>query len=560
MTKIFYLFLFPVTVFCSACQFSDQQERSKAKNKIPANEIASRDSAILFFVDTEVNDFFQKYPITENYRKELLSFYNKRSNAFAWINDSGINEYGKNFVNLLTHEKRIYHDDCILYPEQLQSLFDSLSKEGNLISINDRSAASLEFILTVNFFDYARRNWHGRDADELESIGWFIERPGLNYEEVLEAVLKSDPQKIDSFRPLYRQYGLLRKFLLRYNTLEKEGSLISWPDKISALRRGDTSASVPAVKKQLYLFGDLENNDGTPLFDNALEEALRKFQKRHGLKDDGIFSENTFRALRVSLHDRIQQLLINMERCRWVPTGQKGEYVVVNIPAFKLFFYHNDSLEWSCNVIVGKQNAASNTVIFNADLEYIVFNPYWNVPENIVLNEMLPQIKKSDDYLLKHNMEVVDISGHAIVASSIDWKKYTTHFPYIIRQRPGKNNSLGMVKFLFPNPYDIYMHDTPEKSLFDESTRTFSHGCIRLEEPYKLAAILLKGDTAWTKDKINTCLSGGKQAFVKLKNKIPVFIAYFTAWVDRAGALNFRDDIYHHDAKMKRLLFYDGDQ
>ena len=560
MTKIFYLFLFPVFLFCTACQFSDRQKGNTAANDVPRQRIESFDSAMLYLDSGQISHFFQQYPMNEKYRKDIEVFYKKRNGSFAWITLAGINEYGRSFANLLSHEERIYHDDCILYAEQLQSSFDSISKEGYSIPINKRSVASLEFILTVNFFDYARRNWHGRDDEELESIGWFIERPGLNYEEVLEAVLKSDPRKIDSFRPLYRQYGLLRKFLLRYITLEKEGSLIPWPDKISALRRGDTSASVPAVKKQLYLFGDLENNDGTPLFDNAFEEALRKFQKRHGLKDDGIFSENTFRALRVSLHDRIQQLLINMERCRWVPSGQKGEYVVVNIPAFKLFFYHNDSLEWSCNVIVGKQNAASNTVIFNADLEYIVFNPYWNVPENIVLNEMLPQIKKSDDYLLKHNMEVVDISGHAIDASSIDWKKYTTHFSYIIRQRPGKNNSLGMVKFLFPNPYDIYMHDTPEKSLFDESTRTFSHGCIRLEEPYKLATILLNGDTAWTKDKINTCLNGGKQTFVKLKNKIPVFIAYFTAWVDPAGALNFRDDIYHHDAKMKRLLFYDGDQ
>ncbi|MBK7387851.1 MAG: L,D-transpeptidase family protein [Bacteroidetes bacterium] len=275
------------------------------------------------------------------------------------------------------------------------------------------------------------------------------------------------------------------------------------------------------------------------------------------MKENGLIEEKTLQQLSVPVHERIKQILINMERSRWVPAEQKGEYLVVNIPDFKLFVFQNDSLEWSCNVIVGESKVTNNTVIFNDNLEYIVFSPYWNIPKNILIKETLPAIKRNPDYLSSHNMEVVDVKGKPVASSSINWSQYKNNFPYIIRQKPGENNALGSVKFLFPNSYEIYMHDTPEKSLFGETTRTFSHGCIRLEEPYKLVKFLLREDTSWTDENIIASMYGGKQTFVKLKNKVPVFIAYFTAWVDRNGNMNFRNDVYSHDEKMKQLLFAD---
>jgi murein L,D-transpeptidase YcbB/YkuD len=248
-----------------------------------------------------------------------------------------------------------------------------------------------------------------------------------------------------------------------------------------------------------------------------------------------------------------------MERSRWVPREIKGDYVVVNIPEFKMHVYRDNELSWSSNVIVGKSNPVNKTVIFNDSLEMIVFSPYWNITQNILTRETLPEIKKNKKYLKKANLEVVDRKGNPLDPDKIDWEKYTDHFPYIIRELPGPANSLGLVKFLFPNAYDIYIHDTPAKTLFSKSTRSFSHGCIRLEEPARFAQYLLRDDPAWTPEKIDEYMHGGKETFVKLKKKVPVFIAYFTAWVDREGRLHFADDIYGHDENMRKLLFAGAD-
>jgi murein L,D-transpeptidase YcbB/YkuD len=194
-------------------------------------------------------------------------------------------------------------------------------------------------------------------------------------------------------------------------------------------------------------------------------------------------------------------------------------------------------------------------VIFNEEMKYIAFSPYWNITPSITANEILPAVKKNPGYLAKHNMEVVG-GGKVINPGSIDWSKYSgRNFPYMIRQKPGPNNSLGRVKFLFPNNYNIYLHDTPAKSLFNEPKRAFSHGCIRVGEPKRLAEYLLRNDSDWTPDKIAKAMNSDKETMVKLKEPCPVFIAYFTAWVDRQGKLNFRDDIYGHDARLAKALF-----
>jgi murein L,D-transpeptidase YcbB/YkuD len=292
----------------------------------------------------------------------------------------------------------------------------------------------------------------------------------------------------------------------------------------------------------------------TPIFDKELETAVKSFQQLHGLKVDGVLSGKTKFEMSINPSERIEQILINMERCKWVPVQLTGDYLVVNIPDFKLFVYHNDSVSWSCNVIVGKSKLQNNTVIFNDSIEDIVLSPYWNVPKSILIKETLPEIRKDINYLNNNNLEIVTNAGVIVDPSSIEWKKYLTSFPYIIRQRPGKNNALGYVKFLFPNPYDIYLHDTPQKSLFEKSQRAFSHGCIRLEKPYQLARYLLKDNSEWPSEKLDSVMFSGIQTYIKLKTKVPIFIAYFTSWVDRNGKLNFRDDIYHHDAKMKEIL------
>jgi len=230
-------------------------------------------------------------------------------------------------------------------------------------------------------------------------------------------------------------------------------------------------------------------------------------------------------------------MLLNLERMRWVSSGINTDYILVNIPEFKLHVFEKGQLKFSMKVVVG--NGQNNTVIFSGDLKYVVFSPYWNVPPGILKKEILPAMQKDKNYLARHNME---ING------------YTGGLPNI-RERPGPNNSLGRVKFLFPNNYNIYLHDTPAKSLFGESRRAFSHGCIRLSEPKKLAEFLLRDDSTWTSAKISTAMNSGKEKYVTLKETVPVFIGYFTAWVDSKGQLNFRDDVYGHDKRLAGKLF-----
>ncbi len=273
-----------------------------------------------------------------------------------------------------------------------------------------------------------------------------------------------------------------------------------------------------------------------------------------GLKTDGTIQPALLNTLNISPKKRIQQILINMERIRWMPAESPAEYLLVNIPAFKLYVYDNNKLDWSCNVVVGKPGA--NTVIFSNEMKYVVFSPYWNVPPGILVNEVLPAMRRNPGYLARQNMEVVTGSGSPVNAGSLNWAKYSGgNFPYIIRQKPGGKNALGKVKFLFPNEYNIYLHDTPSKGLFGENKRTFSHGCIRVSEPQHLAEWLLRKDSAWTQQKIVTAMNGSKEKFISLKEKVPVYIGYFTAFVDSNGRLNFRDDVYGHDARLAATLF-----
>jgi murein L,D-transpeptidase YcbB/YkuD len=235
----------------------------------------------------------------------------------------------------------------------------------------------------------------------------------------------------------------------------------------------------------------------------------------------------------------MEQLLINLDRMRWMPSQPNGTLIVVNIPAFELEVLENGKKAFTMNVVVGKEG--HNTMQFTGTLNQVVFSPYWNVPPSIVTKEILPEIQKNSNYLQENEMEDQgDKDGDGIPE---------------IRQLPGEKNSLGKVKFLFPNRFDIYLHDTPAKSLFSRDKRAFSHGCIRLSDAQKMAEYLLRNDPDWDVTKISEAMNSGKEKFVRLKNPAEVFITYYTAWVDEAGKLNFRGDVYARDQRMIARLF-----
>lgn len=360
----------------------------------------------------------------------------------------------------------------------------------------------------------------------------FISYSGIPEQKVYaESVLKYN---IRQQAPDNKQYKLLQKAVERYERIQQRND---WNQIVvpggSLLKLNDISPAIAAIKARLELLGDVRRPGSSDVFTPKLEEAVRSFQLRHGLEDNGQISPAFLKALNVSINIRIQQIAVNMERVLRDTIHVTGKRIIVNIPEYKLYVYEDSREVLSMDIVVGK--TTNPTVLFSDTLEHIVFSPYWNVPASIVKNEILPVINTG--YLKKHNMEIT---------SKVDGLP-------VIRQKPGSQNALGNVKFLFPNKYDIYFHDTPSKSLFAKQKRAFSHGCIRLSRPFELSKYVLKDQSEWTDEKIRAAMNAGKEKRVNLAEKIPVSIIYYTSWVDQWGQVNFRDDIYGHDKEQRQL-------
>ncbi|QHS61852.1 L,D-transpeptidase family protein [Chitinophaga agri] len=486
------------------------------------------------------------------YAEYIRDFYRQRDFHYAWIgNDGQLTEQAGNFINMMKADAEYGLHDSTVISKPLREMYDTLLMEGEKLRPGDKAAPTAELLLTAQFFAYGNKVWSGLTSDSAKSLEWFIPRKKINMESLLDSMVNKPASAFEE--PVNKQYKLLRDQLKKLDVLEK----MQW-DSLKGTRKiykaGEQDILIAGVKHRLHLLGDLAVADTSQLFTPALDSAIRNFQDRTGLKPDGTIQQSLLNALNITPKQRIRQILINMERIRWVPAEPPAKYLLVNIPAFKLYVYDNNQLDWSCNVVVGKPGA--NTVIFSNEVKYVVFAPYWNVPPGILVHEVLPAMRKNPGYLARQNMEVVTGSGGPVNAGSLNWSKYSGgNFPYIIRQKPGGHNALGKVKFLFPNEYNIYLHDTPSKGLFGENKRTFSHGCIRVSAPQQLAEWLLRSDSSWTKQKIVEAMNGSKEKFVSLKERVPVYIGYFTAFVDSDGRLNFRDDVYGHDAKLAATLF-----
>jgi murein L,D-transpeptidase YcbB/YkuD len=280
-------------------------------------------------------------------------------------------------------------------------------------------------------------------------------------------------------------------------------------------------------------------------------QAVIAFQRNNGLEPDGAIGKLTGQALNQSPSDLIDKASVNLERLRWLPdTIQNQEFILVNIANYQLDYIANLDTLFSARVIVGKQYHESP--IFTANMSYIVFSPYWNIPNSIVRNEIIPLVRRNPNYLTQKNMEVVTYSGKAVDLSSVNWSSKS--FPYLIRQKPGENNSLGLVKFMFPNQYSVYLHDTPAKTLFTKEERALSHGCIRVQDPVTLASLLLKDNPEWDLAKIDAAMHQSYESIVNLDKKIPVVLIYLTFWADSSGKAYFRPDIYDRDQEVLALL------
>ncbi|WP_300597487.1 L,D-transpeptidase family protein [Niabella sp.] len=523
-----------------SCKDVEKKEREKViRVEKPVTKVdITIDTSNAFnqlFIDSSlVNQFFAADTLSDTLVNRIKSFYNSRNYQYAWFSPEGIPEHTISFWNLLKNYLN-YSKDSSVYNKAFSSKMEALITSRESVTVkNDSAFQHLELSLTKYFYLYAdHANAYDPNFD-MKTLEWYIPKKKLTLEAMLDSVISAKGQFSEAFAPRNPQYTALRKKLQQYKAIKDAGG---WPrvnSKVEEMKTGYKDGAVLTLKKRLKTEGFLEGEDSTftNVYDTTLSEAVNAIKEVYGYKPDGKAGKTFLKDLNVSVDERIQQILINMERMRWIPieTRDSGRAIMVNIPEYKMHVYENGHPAWDMDVVVGKES--NNTTVFTGLLKTVVFSPYWNVPTSIVKKEMGG--RPSEAYLERNHMEIVN--GQ-------------------VRQKPGPWNSLGLVKFLFPNSYDIYFHDSPAKSLFNRDKRSFSHGCIRLKEPAKFAEYVLSDTAKWSTQKIDSAMNSGKEKFVRVKRPIPVLITYFTAWVDDNDRLNFREDIYGHDAIIAKKMF-----
>jgi L,D-transpeptidase YcbB len=339
--------------------------------------------------------------------------------------------------------------------------------------------------------------------------------------------------------------------LRQYRQIEADGG---WPQipEGPKLEVGMESDRVVALRRRLLVTDDLAEGTAadSTAFDGALAEEVKGFQERHGLDADGVIGGKTLAALNVPVEARIGQIRVNLERARWVLHNLEPDYIIVNIAGFRVYVMENGEQVWTSRAVVGKP--FRKTPVFKATMDHLVFNPTWTVPPTILRNDVLPKVRKDPSYLSQNNFSVIDGSGKRVDPSSVNWSAKNP--PYRIVQGPGSKNALGEVKFMFPNKHAVYLHDTPSKSLFDKSERTFSSGCIRVQKPFELAELLLRGDSSWTAERMEKVRASGKTETVKLATPLPVLLLYWTVQPEADGTVRFMNDVYERDARILKEL------
>jgi len=385
------------------------------------------------------------------------------------------------------------------------------------------------------------------------------------------------PVAVDALEPQFTHYALLKRQLARYRALAGEDGINDLPPlPKKSLKPGEPYTGAPHLQRLLTALGDFvgeppggEPRDGRlpdePLAEPhsltpPLVDALKHFQRRHGEMPDGVLGNATFSELTIPLAQRARQIELTMERWRWLPAELVSAPIIVNIPQFRLFAFQSTSDSEAnirqMDVIVGKAFEATQTPVFTADMRYLIFRPYWEVPYSIAVKELVPSARIHLSYLDKHQMEIVHGGGDdaTIMPNTAQNVELVAKGVLRFRQKPGPNNSLGLVKFMLPNPYNVYLHSTPAQSLFSESRRAFSHGCVRVSDPVGLAQYALRESPEWTREKIQAAMNGTSSSTVTLKSRIRVFFVYGTALAVENGDILFFDDIYGHDQRLEAAL------
>lgn len=507
---------------------------------VKAKKVTDRDFSITS--ENAYNDLFLDSMAMEKYitshqladkkiARRIRSFYNARNYQYAWFSTEGATEQSRFFWNQYDYAVTYLKDSSLVHPDFYKQAEKVMNQEKLTVNKKDTALLNTEFGFTENFIRYINSTYEKGHVKRKEQEK-FIPVKKIDPLVMADSILNKKHKDDKYYEDVNEMFGTLKNKLQLYYDIARSGGWAPIASIKTSLKPGSENAAIPAIKKRLQLTHDMAGIDSSTTFNDTLETAVKNFQHRYGYKEDGIVTAGLIKDMNVPVRERLMQILLNMDRMRWMPQKPSGNLIIVNIPEFMLHVYDGNKTVFDMVVVVGQ--VGHNTMMFNGDLKQIVFSPYWNIPASIIKNEILPAIARNPNYLANKNMERVG-SG--------------------IRQKPGPGNALGKVKFIFPNSFNMYFHDTPSKSLFGRDKRAFSHGCIRLSEPQKMAEWLLRNDSEWDKEKIVAAMNRTTEKSVRLKDPVPVFIIYYTAWVGDDGQLNFRDDVYDHDKELMKKMF-----
>jgi murein L,D-transpeptidase YcbB/YkuD len=484
--------------------------------------------------------------------KDVQAFYQQRANAPAWVDDKFTAERAGDALVVLRAavdhglNPEDYDEPAIV---EMHAEIAKLEKDApNRLE----KLAAFEARVTSALLALGHDVALGRTRPSEVAGHWKARRETPDLAGTLAKAVDGNVKEwLDQIRPPHPEYAGLQKAYVDLRGQKEKGG---WPAVAAGLKPGKSHAGVPALRQRLaasgYLQGDAATN-GSQLYDTEVQTAVKAFQDLHSIKATGIVDEATRTAMNVSIDDRLDQVALNLDRWRWMPDDLGERHFIVNIPYYHLIARENGKPVMDIRVVVG--TTENKTPIFSDEVETVVFSPYWNIPDSIKQGETAPAVMRDPGYLERNNIEILRGSKR-VSAASVNWGDPGELRQLAFRQRPGANNALGHVKFLFPNDFDVYLHDTPADSLFQRQGRAFSHGCVRVEEPEVLANYILRGYSEWDEPSIRQAMHSGNERHVKLKEKIPVHITYFTAWVDENGGLHFQPDIYGYDARQEAKL------
>jgi len=491
----------------------------------------------------------------------LPNFYAARDYRLAWIGEEAPLPQAQALMKFIRQIDREglnpadYHLDLL---EHLQSEMTEAKAK------SEKPPAPLrvdyDLLMTDAFLLCGSHVISGRVDPGKIHEDWFARRRYEDLASVLKVALDTNSveETLRSLVPKQPGYDRLKKALLDYRRLAAGDP---WPvlPEGPVLKKESRDEAVVLLRKRLALTGDLAPSPpgANDLFDDALEEGVKNFQRRHGLDPDGIVGRGTRRMLNTPADARVRQIELNLERWRWLPVDLGRRHVMVNIADFSLDVSEDGKTVMGMKVIVGKNYL--RTPVFSGKMTYAEINPYWNVPASIATEELLTKIQKDPGYLKKERMKVLKDAGRnrieVVDPGTVNWSEMSReNFPYRLRQEPGRKNPLGRIKFMFPNRYGVYLHDTSEPALFQRTRREFSHGCIRIEKPLDFAEYVLRGDPNWPRESIESAMASKKTRVVTLPEPIDVHILYWTSWAEEDGTVQFREDIYERDEDLLRAL------